>query len=487
MEEKDITAKKKRKRLIIIIVVGVVVVLAIAGLIAYILTRETRENDSGTVDTISRRTVETTVESTGVIDSVQLEEVSSTLIGSKIAKLYVKQGDTVVPGQIICQLDTTDLQKLYIELQKSIAEAKAEKIKTNQDYDKELSDTKYERDFQIAELQREINVANEQANSAFAELAKKQTRYDEYVDAWWEGHSAWDDIALGLEAEIDELERTVSDNQFKASAYQGVLNAILESGDDGSNNSELRDKINQISDSSIKSMEEMATELQKTISQGAVRCTVGGIITSLPVKQGDSYMGGAICTIENVNSFMIYGEVEEAKVADVTPGMKVIIKTDATGDKELNGVVTYVAPRATSTVSAGSSSVMAGTATIGASVGASAKYQVRIALNEQNPRLRLGMNAKISIITKESPNTLSVPTAALKSDDDGNYIEVVTNMDEVEKSETAPYKKEKVSVNVGVVGKDYVEISGNNVKEGEYVYVPDATEEEIMKWLGASS
>ena len=62
--------------------------------------------------------MEQTVDAAGVVDSISLEEVKSPVFGSKIKKVYVKKGDTVAPGQVICQLDTTDLQKSYVELQK---------------------------------------------------------------------------------------------------------------------------------------------------------------------------------------------------------------------------------------------------------------------------------------------------------------------------------------------------------------------------------
>lgn len=486
MEETVAKNNKKRNRIILIVVSCVVVVGAIVFAIVYSTSSKTREDD-GTVEKIAKRDVEQTVDAAGVIDSTNLEEVKSPVFGSKVKKIYVKKGDTVSPGQVICQLDTTDLQKQYVEIQNSISQAKAEKIKYNQEYDKYLADEQSDKDSQVNEIRQAIACEQASYNANSAELDKQRKRYDEYLADWWE-HSEWDDEAIEMENNISDLESNVEVSQYKINAYQEILNGVIEANNSSSDDGEFRKKINDMSDSSIATMEEYAREIQKNIGESTVRCTVGGVVTSISVGEGDSYLGGPICVVESVSSYMVVGEIREQDVADISVGMKVKVRTESTRDQELMGVVTYVAPRANMTVSGNASSGVSGLlgnnagsgATITNAVGVSAKYQIMVALNEQNPRLRLGMNASLKIVTKESLNTLSVPTRAIKQDEDGSkYIEIVTNMDKAEKDDTVSYEKKKVKVDVGIIGQEYTEIHGTGISENEYVYVPSSDEETL--------
>lgn len=491
MEETGVKNNKKRNRIILIVVLCVVAFGVIVFAIVYSTSTKKRE-DEGTVEKIAKHDVEQTVDAAGVVDSISLEEVKSPVFGSKIKKVYVKKGDTVAPGQVICQLDTTDLQKSYVELQKSISQTKADKIKYNQEYDKYLADEQSDKDAQINEIKQAIFGAQAEYNAYSNELNKERDRYNQYLSDW--SHSEWDPEAIEMESNISDLESNVEVSQYKMNAYQEILNGVVEANNGSSDDGEFRKSINDMSDSSIATLEEYARDIQKSISESTVRCTVGGVVTSLNVSEGDSYVGGAICVVENTDSFMVMGEITEHDVADIAVGQKVKVKTDSTRDQVLTGVVTYVAPRANMTSSGNAtsfSSLAAGAgSTVANAVGASAKYQIMVALNEQNPRLRLGMNASLKIITKEAPNTLSVSTRAIKQDDDGSkYVEIVTNADKAEKDDSVSYDKKKTEVNVGLIGQTYTEVHGTGISDEEYVYVPSSDEETleaIIKYFSAN-
>lgn len=471
MEENNNNVAKSNKKRNIIILIIVLAVLLVAGLIGgiiFLISSTKKVDDEGEVDTITKRDVKATISTSGVLDSIESEAVSSALMGSTVKTVYVKEGDHIAPGQIICQLDTSSLQQQYVEMQKSIAQAKAEKIKTNQEYDKQVEDAQNERNAGIDEINQQIIIAQVNYNATSAELDKQRNRLAQYLAD--PNHSEWDMEAIEMESMISDLETSLEVNKSIVSVYTNIKDSVLEAGDGSGYVNEIRNSVNGVTDGTISSMEAVAKELQNSIGQGAVRSTVGGVITSLSIKEGDTYIGGSICTVENDNSLMIHTQVGEANVADVSAGMKVIIKTDATGSTEMDGVVTYVAPRANSTSTSGNAADMG--AKISASFGSSGSYLVKVSLNEQNPRLRLGMNAKLEIITAEADKALSVPSASVQEEDGKKYVEVITNMDDVENNKADSYVKEKIYVNTGVVGSDYTEIHGTGIKEGEYVYIP---------------
>ena len=481
-EQKVPQGSNKKRTIIIIVVIAVVLLAAAITAIVSAIMSAKKVDDDGIVDTIAKRDVKASVSTTGVLDSMESEAVTCPLIGSTIKTIYVKEGERVSPGQVICQLDTSVLQQQYVELQKSIAQAKADKIKSNQEYDREVAAAVNEKNAGIDEINQQIFIAQINYNNTSAELDKQRGRYMQYLSD--PNHSEWDMEAIEMESNISDLESTLEIYKSIVNIYQSVRDSVLEADDGSSAVNEIRNSINGVTDGTISALEEAAKELQKSIGQGTVRSTVGGVVTSLGVKQGDSYVGGPICTIENDNTLMINSQVGEANIADVSEGMRVIITTDATGKTELNGIVTYVAPRANSTTTSGTAADMS--AKISASFGSSGNYLIKVSLNEQNPRLRLGMNAKLKIITQDTPNVLSVLNAAIQEDEGGKYVELVTNMDKVEDGSATSYNKEKVYVTVGAVGSEYTQIQGTGIKEGESVYIPaDAqkTYEELKKWI----
>ena len=68
------------------------------------------------------------------------------------------------------------------------------------------------------------------------------------------------------------------------------------------------------------------------------------------------------------------------------------------------------------------------------------------------------MTARLDIIVGKVKNAMCVPIAALKTDNQGSYVEKITH-DEKMKSDVA----ERVYVSAGLYGEEYVEIA---VKKG---------------------
>ena len=218
---------------------------------------------------------------------------------------------------------------------------------------------------------------------------------------------------------------------------------------------------------------------------------MAGVITAVNVTEGANFNGGAVANIESTDAFVIEAQIEEYDIPDIKEGMKVLVKTDATRDVELEGVVTYVAPRATNSGGssmAGFSSMLSGvdTSSFSGSSG-SATYLVKITLNEPNERLRLGMNAKVSIITEESVDTWSVAYDAVYTREDGTtYLEKV-----VGKDEEGNILTEEMDVEIGLQGTYYVEVISSELTSDTQILIPDAqgnsSIEELLNMMGAGA
>lgn len=275
----------------------------------------------------------------------------------------------------------------------------------------------------------------------------------------------------GLEANVTTLKQTYDKMVQAQSQATTATDSTIANLRDNLTNSELTSAI------STQSQELQVKQLQEQVNDGTLKSVVNGTVTQVTSKVGDIYNGATIAIIEGCEDFIIEAEVDEYDIPDVKVGMKVLIKTDATRNEELEGRVIYTAPSATSSTSA-----MPGMTST--TTGGSATYTVKIALDTPNERLRLGMNAKLSIITESKDNVWSVPYDAVYEREDGtHYIEVLKNPETEEKTE--------INVEKGLEGIYYVEIISNEIKENTYVVLPKIEAgdslEELIQMMGPSA
>lgn len=117
---------------------------------------------------------------------------------------------------------------------------------------------------------------------------------------------------------------------------------------------------------------------EEQIEECTVTAPMSGIITEINVEAGDTYSGAIIAVIEDTSDYEISAEIEEYDISAVKVGQKVVIKTNGTGDLELDGTVKEIAPRATTG-------------------GSSITYTVTISLDTPCNELKMDMTAKLSI------------------------------------------------------------------------------------------
>ena len=292
---------------------------------------------------------------------------------------------------------------------------------------------------ELADLYSKYKTAEEAFNGANSIISQ----YDSLVAQKTEMEKSSSQLLAAYEKAVQGAGTTsrTSDSTV-ASSYDALLNSEL-----------------QRQSSSVTAQSQIA-QLRKQLKDGKLVSDVSGTITKVNFKPGDLYSGSTIAVLDGCEDIVIEANIGEYDIPDVKEGMRVMIKTDATREEELEGRITYVSPVSSSMIS----STPTGTGTISTSTAAS--FPVKISLNEGNDRLRLGMNAKLSIITEMKNNVLSVPSECVITKDDGScYIEVADNDEGTEKHELAVQK--------GIEGSLYVEIISDELKEGMKVVVPE--------------
>ena len=236
--------------------------------------------------------------------------------------------------------------------------------------------------------------------------------------------------------------------------------------------------------------EKTMLEYEELLEDSVVRAPISGVITSLNVHRGDEFAERTktdICVIQDDSSYIAKGNVDEYNISKVQEGMRALIKTQATGEDKLEGNVTFVSPVPAGQTSQ-TSAAASGTASAGQTGGV--VYPVEIRLAGRDDRLRLGMTAETSLVINKRDRVLVVPYDCIDKDKYGNDC-VYIALGEVPKGSDAgdmslesqlggmmgaaqapeDVETKKVMVQVGLETDYYVEITSDEIKEGDKVLV----------------
>ena len=512
---------KKHKKLCIVLVIVLIVVGLITSCVKSITDATQAAMEMLTKPNLvelERRTLVSSVSATGKVTSNKSKSVVAGVSGVDVAAVYVKLGDYVKEGDVLCVLDSTDLSEDLADTKKALSDSQK---KSNMDLasaQKKLEEAQENRKIHNARNEQsvinawddyedqcdEIDELKKARDNAKAEVAAQQKKIDEKKDAL-ETVSAGDAAYTQLETEIQEATSSRDANQAIVATKEAEIEAAQKVADSLFNAyvkaAEVRADGERSYDSNVDSMQTSLeaskltasstgkTEKEKieSFEEQIAECTVvapfSGVITSVDVEEGDIYKGTSIVTLEDDSAYVIETQIDEYDIGKIEIGQRVVVKTNATGDEELDGTVIQIAPRATASTTGG------------------VTYTVKISLNTNHEMIRLDMTAKLSIILSEKKNVLTVPYDAVSMDDDGKYyIEVVdenapvADAQETEAPEVTPMPMDadlsdikmpvegnykKIYVERGIESDYYIEVSSPELEVGMQVLVPQSMEEAL--------
>jgi multidrug efflux pump subunit AcrA (membrane-fusion protein) len=331
---------------------------------------------------------------------------------------------------------------------------------------------------------------------AKAEQEAAQAAYDQAkqnYDKIEQAKTAYEEAQKAEEQAKQDYETAAGDASGKYAQYEKAVETQEETNEKNADNIEESQYnysiTSQESATNLKSQKNQVQDIEEKLGECVVTAPISGVITSLSVTAGDTYEGGEIFVIQDMTTFIVEATVDEYDISDIAKDMEAVVKTDATDDEQLAGIVTYVAP---TPESSGASQ--------GAASSGSATYEIQITLSDSNDRLRVGMTAKTSILLESAKDVLAVPYDCIQSDESGNqYVEVMTGMtngaggpeqkggtddgtgvsDGEMKNGTADADQtKKIYVETGLESDYYVEVKSDELSEGMIVLIP-TTESEI--------
>jgi HlyD family secretion protein len=209
------------------------------------------------------------------------------------------------------------------------------------------------------------------------------------------------------------------------------------------------------------------TRAKDAFSKATIRSTLDGIITYLPVNEGEiaivgvqNQAGTVLMTIADMSVITAEVNVDETDIVNVKLGQEARIKVDALGDRVLMGHVSEVGNSALTRSNGTTTTTSTGT------TQEAKDFKVVVTLDDPPAELRPGLSCTATIVTATRQRILTVPIQALtirEFDADPNAVkkDSTNNKKKVEKEGVFTLKNGVAQfrpVKTGITGTTDIEI-----------------------------
>lgn len=469
--------------------------------------------------TLQKGTLEDSISATGTVQSSDVSNVTTDLKYT-VKTVNVQVGDSVEEGDVICTLDTSELEESIRKLQESLADAKAEaqkqyekaqaslteaeeNVKSTYDDMKEAED---ERDSAksayetaaaaVKGYQAEVDAANadlltklnarqaaldaytaaggtvdengDPVTSATSEAASTAADLSALADALVKANGEYKSAEQTLKTAEANLQTAQSASNYTAlsSAYTQAQTAYEQAKTTYENAVKTSETAEESRDTALENYNKAGEsdeleELQSQLEKCTLKAETSGKVTAVNATVG-SAIDGAAATIQDTDSLKISITIAEYDIDSVSEGMHAVITSDVI-DGEINGTLTQISP----TASGGGSS--------------SSTFSAEVTVDDENSGLLIGTNAKVQIIQSTTEDVFTVPLDAIEEKEDGTSVIYVQSGEE-----NGEPVFEEVQVVVGATNDYYAEVSGVDLEEGMIVRA-SASLEEATEEVGGSS
>lgn len=324
-----------------------------------------------------------------------------------------------------------------------------------QEEQNQLTASRLERELQVYLLQ----TAYDEAASAMSQLESQLISAEKAVD---QAEQAYDLQRASYRATVTTVDNTLADYQTNVDtawdAYQDALTSLAST--EKTVSEQLKTYENNLTTAQIgankASQEESLRQLRENLEDTRITAPVSGTVTAVYAKVGGSG-SGLLFVIEDVDNLVVDTSVKGYDVGAVQPGMKVLIRSDATGDAELEGVLTSIAPTS-------NKNAMGQTDVTGEAV-----FAAEVEVTSKDTGLRIGMEAQLDYILAEASHVLAVPYDAVYQDETGQTC-VLAALEQ----EDGHYLIQSLPVTTGMDDDLDMVITGPEIREGlRVIHDPD--------------
>lgn len=480
---------------------GLVALCAILIVGGYTVMSTTSGNAAVSVDYTELRKTNLTnsISVKGIVESEHSRKVYSNL-NYTVKEVYVEVGDTVTEGSVLAQLDTEDLER-------SIAQKREDRTASEQSNQRQLVNNQRILTEASSNLSSGTNsqIANAEASLTTAELNLKnaQKAYDDAVTDNNNGintlltsaQSSLETIKIDLDKKqsnyeankvlhsvggvsLDEMNKSEQDlNNVQIQYNDALLNIENAKSSDTRSLEQAKENLETAQtnyDNAVKSLNSARTaaqqdienyrnsvgnaqiavnnnssllaieDLEKQLEDSTIRSPIDGVVTAKYATEGASGQG-LLFVIEKTDDLKVITYIKEYDVSNVKEGMKVIIRSDATGNMEYEGVLSKIEPAAVKNSSGGTAN------------SSDVEFGAEIMVVSSETDLKIGMNTRMSIILESKDDVYCVPFESVRTDSKGVSTVFIVDDDGSAK---------ETIVKTGMETDFFTEIEGDELYDG---------------------
>ena len=336
------------------------------------------------------------VTASGEVVPVQKVQLSFTMPG-RIQTVAVAEGDEVQPGQLLVQLETTDLQRTVAQAELSLRQAQLlldqlqeppdeADVETARAAVSDAATAHKQAQMNLTLTEHAVSVGDEVRAARFARdetyrqyqalidrLGEEDSRtaaaHDAYLNALGTYNRAVESADLQLTTAKSEVPRAYHDLQ----QAQRTLDTLLK----GPEEEEV-----ELAQLNVEAAQLSLEAARAALGQAVLRAPFAGTVTALTVSPAETVLPGqAVLALAGLDDLRVETtDLSERDVARVAVGQQAIVYVEALG-LEAKGKVVRIAPQATK-------------------VGGDVVYKAVIELDEQPAGLRWGMSVEVEIATE---------------------------------------------------------------------------------------
>lgn len=304
---------------------------------------------------------------------------------------------------------------------------------------------------ELNEIQTSRNSAKEEYQKAAADAAAKAER-----------KAALENAAAAAKEEAAAKEGAIRQSDGGAFSAQSEYKRALQQEQDAVRNTkkaleEQKDSLAGLTvGEAVSNLQEKIDirKYERQIEECVIKAPVDGMVTSVGIKEGDSYKGGEIVTIQSPDSYIITAVVDQYDISNIKTGMQAVIETEVIGEEKMTGELRSISPVPKLVQTEKGTGTDAG----------KSEYPIEVSIHNPGEKLRFGMTTKTSIVENAVKDAWVVPYTCVLSDENGkNFIQAA-------EGETV----KKIEVKKGLETDYYVQILGEGLKEGIQIIVPES-------------
>lgn len=373
------TTKRRHWRIARLMITGLALLAGIAALSLQMQPRAIAEPPSAQWLAVQPSNLEHRIGLVGRIEPERTISISAPF-GGNIANNLVEPGQRVVKGERLLSMDASELEVQVRDALSTLLKAR-----------------RTVREFQDWEAGQDVSRARRALRSVQMSLDGNEQKLKDTRSLHERG--------IVARNELEELERQTQLQRMDLHAAEAELQAVLERG---------RGEYRQIAEMELANAEVKHAALSRQLASGEILAPFSGIVVQAPDISAEEAAKGPVQTgsrvsqgqplfgLASIEGLRVIARVAELDVNQLKEGQPVDVTGDGFDGQHLQGKVMVVGGQA-----------------LGGSVpGGSSQFEVVVSIPEldeaQMRQVRLGMSAKLSILTYHNPEALVVPSAAMR-------------------------------------------------------------------------